>query len=114
MAQMVDPPPYFPHLPHDTSYPANILAAHDVISGIYQHVLQILAHEDADPLRLSFHCNAITSDALPLLEAIGEDSGVTGCSSRDWVVGASIALASVAARLQDYCAGLSNRYIPNI
>ena len=111
---MVDPPPYFPYLPQDTSYPANILVAHDTISEIYQHAIQILAHEDADPLRLSFHCDVITNDALPLLEAVGEDLGVAGCSSRDWLVAATMALASVTARLQDYHVRLNNRYILSI
>ncbi|KAF8131512.1 hypothetical protein EV363DRAFT_1165434 [Boletus edulis] len=45
-------------------YPANVLAAHDTISGIYQHVLPISARKDADPLRLSFHCDTITSEPV--------------------------------------------------
>ena len=101
---MADPLLIFPHIPQD-NYPINLITAHDAISQIYQHALQISACEDADPLQLSFHCDTITSDALPLLEAIGEDSGVT----KDWLVAATTALALVATRLQDYHACIGDR-----
>jgi len=111
---MADPPPTFPYLPQDTTYPANVLTAHDTISEIYRRALQISACEDDDPLQFSFHCDVIKSDALPLLEAIGKDPSITDYSSRDWLVVATMALASVAARLQDYHASLSNRYTLSI
>ena len=111
---MTDPPPTFPYLPQDTSYPANVLTTRDTISEIYQCALQISACEDANLLQSSFHCDAIKSDALPLLEAIGEDPSITDYSLRDWLVVATMALASVAARLQNYHASLSNRYTLSI
>ena len=86
-----------------------MLAAHDTISGIYRHALQISAREDADPLRLSFHCDAITSEALPLLEAIGNDPAVIDSHSGDWLIAATTALALVAKRLQRFRASLGHR-----
>ena len=58
------------------TWPANLLVAHDSLSGLYQHALQVWNQEDADPLRLDFHLGSLEGDAMQLLGAIeGEPIG---------------------------------------
>lgn len=106
---MVDPPPHFPPFPQPFGYPANFLLAHDTISNIYRHALQVSAQEDADPLQLIFHYDALTNGAFPLLEAISEDPVANEPDLGDWLITATTALALVSKRLEDFHTCLGNR-----
>ena len=106
---MADPPNCFLHFPESTVYPANFLTAHDTISDVYRHALQTSNHEDADPLRLMFHHDAINNVALPLLEAIGEDPTVTTLDLVGWLASATMALASLSKRLDNFHAESGSR-----
>lgn len=65
-------PPCFPSLPQPLSgqWSPNLRAAHESISSIYLHAVRVLNQEDSDPLRIAFHIDTISSDALSLLEAL--------------------------------------------
>lgn len=106
---MIDLPDSFPHLPQHARYPTNFLVAHDKISNVYRHALQVSAQEDADPLQLIFHCDAVTNTALPLLEAIGEDPAVIEPVLGDWLIVATMVLGMLSKRLADFRASLGNR-----
>ena len=106
---MAEPPPFLLNLLNPIRYPATFLIAYDTLSQIYQYALQVSAQEDANPLQLAFHLDAITSGALPLLEAIEGDPAATDLEIREWLVTITVALASIAKRLQDFHASLGNR-----
>jgi len=61
-------PQTFPCFPPCTiannQWPANFLAACDTLSGIYKHAYRILNQEDADPLQLTFHLEAIAAEQI--------------------------------------------------
>jgi hypothetical protein len=64
-------PEELPQLPHSLlPWSANILSAYQLLSNIYRNARSILRHDAADPLRVAFHIDAITSDAIPVLSAM--------------------------------------------
>ena len=75
-------PETFPCLPDrpspHTAWSANIHAGYRVLANLYQNAAALLRSEDVDPLQVSFHINAIASDAVPLLSAMEMD---TKCST---------------------------------
>ena len=80
---LISLPTSFPCLPpHDPDQPwsTNIQSAHEVLTDIYQHAFAVLG-EDSDPLRVAFHVDMITADAIPVLHAMemeGESEGALG------------------------------------
>jgi len=71
----------FPRLPDSILQPQlspNTQAAHQILKDIYKHAIAALQQENPDPLQLSSHIDAITSDAVPLLVAIEEEGTSTG------------------------------------
>src|ERR1700710_548391 len=80
-----------------TPWPANFLIAYDTLSDIYRHAYRILNQEDADPLQLTFHLEAIAADAIPLLEAFEVDP--RGLEVQDWLSGAATLLGNLSVQL---------------
>jgi hypothetical protein len=73
-------PTNFPPLPPAQSgrgWPANYLKAHQAISDLYSHAIQLLRQDDCDTSWIAFYISTITSDALPLLEALENEGGST-------------------------------------
>jgi hypothetical protein len=64
-----------PDLPNDDGqrWSANVRRAHQILGDVYEHATTLLQREDSDPLQLSFHINAIMSDAIPLLSSMEQD-----------------------------------------
>ena len=86
-------PPTLPGLPsasHHT-WSANIQTAHQVLANIYHHAFTITRQEDAaDPLRITFHIDTITFDAILILSAIEEEAEAEDCPDesqlpREWL-----------------------------
>lgn len=102
-------PETFPCFPPRNGYslPANFLLAHDTISNVYRHALRVSNQEDADPLQLIFHHDAIADVALPLLEAIENDP--SGIELENWLVTAATALGSLSERLLSYRNSIQSR-----
>jgi len=46
------------------------MSAHNALSDIYQHALQVLGQDQMDPVQIKFHLSAIKGDAIPLLLAV--------------------------------------------
>ncbi|KAI6012260.1 hypothetical protein PISMIDRAFT_25874 [Pisolithus microcarpus 441] len=90
----------FPCCVSASSWPANVLTAHDMLSDIYYHALQVLNQEDADPLQLIFHLGAIDSDAIPLLQAIADDP--VGNELQDWLKHTVALMGNIFIALSDY------------
>jgi hypothetical protein len=95
-------PAHFPKLPAIALQHANIVTAHNIISDLYKHALTVLQQENADPLQISYHINSITSDAVPLLSGIEEES--TGNNlplSEDWLHDGARLLGDIVLHLQE-------------
>ena len=75
-------PPTLPGLPYTShhTWSANIQTAHQVLANIYHQAFTVTQQGDAaDPLRLAFHIDTITSDAIPILSAIEEEAEAKDC-----------------------------------
>ncbi|KAG2755130.1 hypothetical protein P692DRAFT_20130166 [Suillus brevipes Sb2] len=83
-----------------TPWPANFLVAYDTLSDIYRHAYRILKQEDADPLQLTYHLEAIAADAMPLLEAFEVDP--RGLEVRDWLSDAATLLGNLSVQLSSF------------
>ena len=66
-------PDHFPPLPNTAVRSVNLDAAHHILKDLYQHAVNVLYQDGPDPLRVSFHINAISSDAIPILAGIEEE-----------------------------------------
>ena|ERR1700722_9248836 len=66
-------PTAYPPLPHPGSWSPNIQAAHQTLTDLYQNAFTILHLEDVEPLRIAFHIDSITADAIPILCAMETD-----------------------------------------
>lgn len=85
---------------HSVPWPANFLVAHDAISTIYRRALRVSNQEDADPLQLAFHHDTISHEAMPLLEAMGNDPVSTELV--DWLENTAMLLGRLCSRLSNY------------
>jgi hypothetical protein len=99
-------PTAFPSLPPSQSgqgWPLNYLTAYQIISETYNHAIQILHQDDYKTSCIGFYINAITSDALPLLEALETEGGSTAESLPSaWLQSSAIVLGWVVQALTSY------------
>ena len=95
----------FPPLPQHNlgGWPADIHAAHEVIRKAYDHATCVLQSDGfPDPTQVAFHINALSSNALPILEALIPSSA----SDEDehlpleWIVGVAELLGQAVQDLQ--------------
>jgi inactivated superfamily I helicase len=65
----------FPPLPddRDNPWPANVQAAHTIISESYHRITNLLRRDDLDPIQLNHHASTLTHETIPMLEAIQND-----------------------------------------
>lgn len=70
--------PPFPHLParaqNTVLWPAAVREAYKFLESTYNHATHVLLVDGADPTRISFHVDRITSRALPILMELTSDS----------------------------------------
>jgi hypothetical protein len=104
-------PDVFPQFPFRaaTQVPlsANFLTAHDILSDIYRHALQILNQEDADPIQLMFHIETLSGDAIPLLAALAQNP--QGNEMCDWLSRVAGVLGELSAQLSLFQCNIQNR-----
>jgi hypothetical protein len=74
--------------------------AYDTLSDIYRHAYHILNQEDADPLQLTFHLEAIVADAIPLLKVFEVDS--RGFEVQDWLYDTVTLLGNLSVQLSSF------------
>ncbi|KAI6035713.1 hypothetical protein EDC04DRAFT_2897736 [Pisolithus marmoratus] len=102
----------FPHCVGASSWPVDVLTAHDRLSDIYYHALRVLNQEDADPLQLTFHMGAIDDDAIPLLQAIADDP--IGNELQDWLKDTVVLMGNIFVALSDYRNNVQNSVDRNV
>jgi len=68
-----DMPLSLPLLPETKNWSAEIQAAYKNIQHTYDHAIQVLRVDGADPVHIAFHVDAISSNALLILEALIPD-----------------------------------------
>jgi len=95
----------FPLLPwHNLGrWPADIHAAHEIVRKTYDHAACVLRSDGfPDPTRVAFHIDALSSKALPLLEALipSGASHEDKCLPLEWIVGVAELLGQVIQDLQ--------------
>ncbi|KAG2351552.1 hypothetical protein BDR07DRAFT_1501032 [Suillus spraguei] len=63
-------------LPETRNWLAEIQAAYENIQHTYNNAIQVLRADSADPIHIAFHVDAISSNALPILEVLIPDNGI--------------------------------------
>lgn len=99
----------FPPLPQHSlgRWPADIDAAHRTLKKMYDQALYVLRSDDGfpNPTRVSFHIDALTSTALPILEALVPCSSASHDGNeylpQDWVVSVAELIGKAVRDLQD-------------
>jgi len=83
-------------------WPENIYAADGIIHNIYNAAIRMLRSNDAEPTRVAYHYDALSAEALPLLEAIESDSSPDDYRLlRDWLLACARLIGEVATMLKD-------------
>lgn len=100
--------PQFPsRMLNQNPWSANIRTAHDTLSDIYRRAHRILSQEDADPIQLTFHIDAVSGDAIPLLEALARDP--QGHEMQDWLSHTAHLLGDLFVLLSSFQYNMQNR-----
>lgn len=100
-----------PLLPETKNWSAEIQAAYENIQHTYDHAIRVLRAEGADPTRIAFHVDAISSNALPILEALTPNASNTDSDSESDEMSESLPvkwLADVAMVLGCVVSGLEH------
>ena len=65
----------FPPLPNDRDnpWPANVQAAHAIISESFHRITNLLRQDDLDPIQLNHYASTLTNETIPILEAMEND-----------------------------------------
>jgi hypothetical protein len=97
-----------PALPeHENRWPQNVYTAEGIISNIYNAAIRILRSNDAEPTRVAYHYDALSTEALPLLEAIESDTSPADYQLlHDWLLVCARLIGEVAAMLKDISGNL--------
>lgn len=92
--------PALPECEHP--WPQNIYAADGIIRNIYNGAIRMLRSNDAEPTRVAYHYDTLSSEALPLLEAIKSDSSDADHQLlHDWLLACASLVGEAAAMLED-------------
>lgn len=97
-------PMAFPPLPqHSLGWSADIHTAHEIVKKTYDEALRVLRSDGfPDPIRVSFHIDALTSTALPILEALPSGAGHEDeCLPDEWVVGVAGLIEQAVQNLRE-------------
>lgn len=78
--------PEFPHLPGRISWTASVKQAHEIICDTYNRAYRLLQLNDSEALQLFFHINAVTNNALPLLQSLESSEELVDLLPRQWLV----------------------------
>jgi hypothetical protein len=94
-------PMVFPPLPNDRDnpWPANILAAHSIITESCRRISDVLRHDDLDPVQVNHYASTLTHDTIPMLQAIEDDQNLE--LPRDWLRDAATYLGELLTRVLD-------------
>ncbi|KAF7987119.1 hypothetical protein HWV62_321 [Athelia sp. TMB] len=73
--------------------------AHQIIDDIYTRALRVLRQDDSDPLRPHFHIDSISSDAIPVLEALERDEELHMDGMSQWLEEVAAVLGHLVVHL---------------
>ena len=95
----------FPLLPrhYHGGWPADVHNAYEVIKRTYDQAVCVLQSDSSsDPTRVAFHVDALSSTALPILEALipSSASHEDECLPVEWIMGVGRLLGQVVQDLQ--------------
>jgi len=102
----------FPQLPpHEGTWSASIRTAHAHLENTYNHAIHVLLADGADPTRIAFHIDRITSEALPIvLELASESQHAEGIGlPGEWLENIAELLGNAVSDLQQLCNTLNRR-----
>jgi hypothetical protein len=94
--------PLLPQLPegHERWSP-NVLESHRTLSELYRHAKNVASQEDLDPLQVAFHVDSLTSDAIPILVALGSSDVLVETPLPEmWIISAAELLGDTVAELR--------------
>lgn len=77
--------PEFPSLPDGYSWMASVKQAHEIISDTYHRAHRLLCLNDSEAIQLLFHIDAITNNAIPLLQSLESSEELVDLISREWL-----------------------------
>ncbi|KAG1886264.1 hypothetical protein F4604DRAFT_1917997 [Suillus subluteus] len=94
-----------PLLPETKNWSAEIQIAYENVQHMYNHAIQVLQADEADPTHIAFHVDAISSNALPILEALVPDSDINSDDMLEslpvkWLADVATILGCVVSRLE--------------
>lgn len=113
---MYDLPDGFPRLPGHPNpsqgWPANVYKAHEVMSDVYRRAFRILRQDESDPLQLLFHIDAVSSDAIPLLEALENSEAELGFRfSMPWLLDSAELCGKLVLYLREAAKKMKSRFV---
>jgi hypothetical protein len=80
---------------------ANIHGAYQILVNVYRHGIRILRQDSPDTLQISCQIDAITSNAVPLLEGIESESEVNNIPlSENWALECANLFGEMVLRLR--------------
>lgn len=91
----------FPPLPNDRDnpWPANVLAAHNIITQSTRRISDVLRQDDLDPIQINHYASTLTHDTIPMLQAIEDDRNLE--LPQDWLQDAATYLGELLVRVLD-------------
>jgi hypothetical protein len=95
-------PDSLPPLPENVNgWPANVLAAYQILGSSYAHALALSHQEDGEPLRLNLASEKLVNEMVPILEQLeleGLGQAFThGCAHAIGPLVCELKLAAMAA-----------------
>lgn len=111
-----DLPENFPSLPGfqepNSSGAANVIRAHEVMSDVYRRAIRVLRQDDSEPLQLMFHIDCVSSDAIPLLEALEDSEAELGFQfPQSWLHGCAEMFGRLVLFLQETAKKMKDRLV---
>ena len=77
--------PEFPHLLGRIAWTASVKQAHEIISDTHNWAYWLLWLDDSEALQLFFHIDAVTNNALPLLQSLESSKELVDLLPRQWL-----------------------------
>jgi len=96
-------PSSLPPLPERAGrWSAEIQAAYETVQRTYDYAIRVLRADGADPTRIAFHMDALSTTALPILEALVPDLDDDNSASLpvEWLVDVAAILGCTVSNLE--------------
>jgi hypothetical protein len=105
--------PLLPDLPfgHERWSP-NVLEGHRTLTGIYLLAYELTNQEDVDQLRVAFHVDTLTTDAIRILIALGDSEASDETPLPEaWILDAAKLLGDMVAVLRQVAELAKGKYV---